>query len=86
MRADLDAVAHAEQDQPGKEDAGEFKRSAPAGIEAVAGDDLGEGHQGDGGHQDGEEVFLKCGDRARKALLDEKESNHDGGQNEYRQR
>ncbi len=45
MRSDAHAVAHAEQDQPGEEDALEFERAAPAGIEAVAGDNLDEGDE-----------------------------------------
>jgi hypothetical protein len=44
MHAGPDAVAHAEQDHPGKQDPGKFKRSAPTGVEAVAGNHLGEGH------------------------------------------
>ena len=59
MRADLDPVGHAEQDQPGEQDAGEFERPGPAGVEHVAGDHLGEGDQRHRRQQGRDEVLLQ---------------------------
>ena len=73
MDALLQAVAHAEQDHPGKQDAGEFQRAGPAAVEAVAGDDLREGDEGDRRQDDGENVLLKAGDPVGPAPLGEEQ-------------
>src|SRR5690554_3586525 len=73
MRVDLDGVAHAEQDQPGKQDAGEFECATPAGGKTVAHHHLGEAHQGQRGHQKRQRTLFKAGDGTGPPPLNQKQ-------------
>ena len=59
MCADLDAVAHAEQDQPGKQNAREFQSGTPTRVETVTGHHLAEGDNGHQCQNEGNDIFFQ---------------------------
>ncbi len=59
MGADLDAVGHAKQHQPGEQISGQFQRPAKTGAKDIASDHLTEGDEGHQHQQQGNEALLQ---------------------------